>query len=58
MMIADIYHPEIWSSFFQLVGIGAAALTGLVFVSMSLKLANKTRSFIVLMLGAALLMKV
>ena len=39
MVIAtDIYHPAIWSSFFQLVGTGAAALTGLVFVSMSLNL--------------------
>lgn len=36
--MADIYHPEIWGSFFQLVGTGAAALTGLVFVSMSLNL--------------------
>lgn len=35
-MFADIYHPEIWSSFFQSVGTGAAALTGLIFVSMSL----------------------
>jgi hypothetical protein len=34
----DIYHPQVWSSFFQLVGTGAAALTGLVFVSMSLNL--------------------
>jgi len=39
MVIAtDIYHPVVWSSFFQLVGTGAAALTGLVFVSMSLNL--------------------
>lgn len=37
-IVADIYHPEIWSGFFQLVGTGAAALTGLVFVSMSLNL--------------------
>jgi hypothetical protein len=37
-MIADIYHPVIWSSFFQLVGTGVAALTGLVFVSMSLNI--------------------
>ena len=35
-MLADIYHPGLWSGFFQLVGTGAAALTGLVFVSMSL----------------------
>src|SRR5258708_3135586 len=38
MVMADIYHPEIWIGFFQLVGTGAAALTGLVFVSMSLNL--------------------
>jgi len=38
MTIADVYHPAIWSGFFQLVGTGAAALTGLVFVSMSLNL--------------------
>jgi modulator of FtsH protease len=37
-MAADIYHPEAWSGFFQLVGAGSAALTGLVFVSMSLNL--------------------
>jgi hypothetical protein len=35
-MLADIYHPEIWNGFFQLVGASAAALTGLIFVSMSL----------------------
>jgi hypothetical protein len=38
IMIADIYHPEIWTNFFLLVGGGAAALTGLIFVSMSLNL--------------------
>jgi len=37
-MVADIYHPEIWSGFFQLVGTAAATLAGLVFVSMSLNL--------------------
>jgi hypothetical protein len=37
-MIADIYDPQVWGGFFQLVGTGAAALTGLVFVSMSLNL--------------------
>ena len=36
-MIADIYQPQTWSEL-QLVGAGAAALTGLVFVSMSLNL--------------------
>ncbi|MGD1053594.1 MAG: hypothetical protein ABR950_07170 [Candidatus Dormibacteria bacterium] len=37
-MATDIYLPEVWGGFFQLVGSGAAALTGLVFVSMSLNL--------------------
>lgn len=37
-MLADIYRPDIWGSFFQLVGAGAAALTGLIFVSMSLNI--------------------
>ncbi|HEY4964148.1 MAG TPA: hypothetical protein VIH90_05625 [Candidatus Saccharimonadales bacterium] len=37
-MPIDIYHPAIWIGFFQLVGTAAAALTGLVFVSMSLNL--------------------
>jgi hypothetical protein len=36
--LADIYHPAIWNGFFQLVGASAAALTGLIFVSMSLNL--------------------
>ena len=38
MITADIYRPEEWSNFFLLVGTGAVALTGLVFVSMSLNL--------------------
>ena len=37
-MTADIYRPDEWSNFFVLVGTGAVALTGLVFVSMSLNL--------------------
>lgn len=37
-MQADIYNPELWNSFFMMVGGGAAALTGLIFVAMSLKL--------------------
>ena len=32
----DIYNPERWREFFLLVGTGAVALTGLVFVAMSL----------------------
>lgn len=39
LIAADIYRPEQWSNFFLLVGTGAVALTGLVFVSMSLNLA-------------------
>lgn len=38
MTSADIYQPGEWSNFFLLVGTGAVALTGLVFVSMSLNL--------------------
>jgi hypothetical protein len=37
-MAADIYRPELWTSFFLLVGTGAVTLTGLVFVAMSLNL--------------------
>ena len=42
-MQADIYNPELWNSFFMMVGGGAAALTGLIFVAMSLKLENMSR---------------
>lgn len=35
-MAADIYRPDEWRDFFLLVGTGAAALTGLVFVAMSI----------------------
>ena len=38
MIAADIYRPDEWSNFFLLVGTGAVALTGLVFVSLSLNL--------------------
>jgi hypothetical protein len=38
MLVADIYRPELWANFFLLVGTGAATLTGLVFVAMSLNL--------------------
>ena len=37
-MLGDIYKPELWSSFFIMVGGGVAALTGLVFVSLSIAL--------------------
>lgn len=37
-MLSDIYKPELWNSFFTMVGGAAAALTGLVFVAVSLNL--------------------
>ena len=40
-MIADIYKPDLWNSFFVMVGGGAAALTGLVFVALSIALSLK-----------------
>jgi hypothetical protein len=36
LLAADIYKPGEWREFFLMVGGGAAALTGLVFVAMSL----------------------
>jgi hypothetical protein len=35
---SEIYDPEQWSNFFVLVGTGAAALTGLVFVAVTINL--------------------
>ncbi len=40
--LADIYKPELWNSFFTMVGGGVAALTGLVFVALSLNVAEMT----------------
>lgn len=37
-MVPDIYRPELWSGFFSMVGGGVAALTGLVFVALSVAL--------------------
>jgi hypothetical protein len=37
-MAADVYSPAAWNSFFLMVGGGVAALTGLVFVSLSIAL--------------------
>src|SRR5580658_27253 len=37
-MLADIYEQELWSNFFVMVGSGVAALTGLVFVALSIAL--------------------
>lgn len=39
-VIADIYKPELWNSFFIMVGGGVAALTGLVFVALSIALSS------------------
>ena len=38
MVALDVYRPEQWHDFFITVGGGAAVLTGLVFVAMSLNL--------------------
>jgi hypothetical protein len=40
MMLADVYKPEMWSNFFIMVGGGVAALTGLVFVALSIALST------------------
>jgi len=37
-MVIDIFRPDQWNNFFLMVGGGAAALTGLVFVAMSINL--------------------
>jgi modulator of FtsH protease len=42
MMLADIYKPELWNSFFTMVGGGVAALTGLIFVALSLNVSEMT----------------
>ena len=42
-MAAEIFRPDQWHDFFLMVGGGAAALTGLVFVAMSLNLDVITR---------------
>jgi hypothetical protein len=39
-MLADIYKPELWNNFFVMVGGGVAALTGLVFVALSIALSR------------------
>jgi hypothetical protein len=43
MVAADIYKPEQWREFYLMVGSGAAALTGLVFVALSLNLESITQ---------------
>src|SRR5579862_7422577 len=37
-MLGDIYKPGLWNGFFVTVGGGVAALTGLVFVALSIAL--------------------
>ena len=37
-MLADVYKAEAWSAFFTMAGGGVAALTGLVFVALSIAL--------------------
>lgn len=43
MAAADIYNPAQWDSFFVLIGTGSAALTGLVFVAISVNLRGVLR---------------
>lgn len=43
MIFADVYKPEVWGGFFTMVGGGAAALTGLIFVALSLGLDDMTK---------------
>lgn len=43
MIVSVVYRPEFWRDFFVMVGGGAAALTGLVFVAMSLNLEGVTQ---------------
>jgi hypothetical protein len=38
MVGSEVYNPDLWNNFFVLVGTGSAALTGLVFVAMSINL--------------------
>ena len=38
MLGSEVYNAQLWSNFFVLVGTGSAALTGLVFVAMSINL--------------------
>ena len=43
MVSSEIYNPGQWDNFFVLVGTGSAALTGLVFVAMSINLKGVTK---------------
>jgi hypothetical protein len=51
MIVADIYRPEQWADFFLLVGTGAATLTGLIFVAMTINLSAITRDIVINRLG-------
>jgi len=42
-MIGEIYNPDQWNNFFVLVGTGSAALTGLVFVAMTINSKGVTK---------------
>jgi len=43
MLGSDVYDAALWSNFFVLVGTGSAALTGLVFVAISVNLKGVVR---------------
>lgn len=43
MVGAEVYDPAQWDNFFVLVGTGSAALTGLVFVAMSINIKGVTK---------------
>jgi hypothetical protein len=42
-VVSSAYEPEQWSNFFVLVGTGSAALTGLVFVALTINLKGVTQ---------------
>jgi hypothetical protein len=43
MVGSEVYNPEEWNNFFVLVGTGSAALTGLVFVALSINLKDAAK---------------
>lgn len=45
-MQADLYKPELWNDFFLMVGGGVAALTGLIFVALSVAMSLNLESMI------------
>jgi hypothetical protein len=42
----DIFHPNQWSDFFLLVGTGAATLTGLIFIALTIHLRILTQDLV------------